>query len=281
MVLRQHRKSQATNSQRSNRKLHSEMTPVTPTKKVMIIQLKRNNPHLNLREIGDLVHANYGYARNVWAKYVRKEVTKKGSLSRGVPFNVHGWFYRDKLRTREYAACPVGPCNRRNGQKVWRGCRVVYLIHKGGDVFVYPLFDGWDRELELWLCTWLDPEFADIHLETLKGNVCGRKSYAAHTPGQIPKVRFNLKGIGKFITDPTPWPDGTTEIEVDPFIAKELQERLGQIDKRIQGVNYSVRVLADQIKGLVGELHGLVELLKGGRVLPGRPELSNQDRLVV
>jgi len=74
------------------------MTPVTPTKKMMIIQLKRNNPHLNLREIGDLVHANYGYARNVWAKYVRKEVTKKGSLSRGVPFSVHGWFYRDKLR---------------------------------------------------------------------------------------------------------------------------------------------------------------------------------------
>jgi len=126
------------------------------------------------------------------------------------------------------------------GQKVWRGCRVVYLIHKGGDVFVYPLFDGWDRELKPWLCSWLDPEFADIHLETLKGNVCGRKSYAAHTPGQIPKVRFNLKGIGRFITDPTPWPDGTTEIEVDPFIAKELQERLGQIDKQIQGVNYSV-----------------------------------------
>jgi len=115
----------------------------------------------------------------------------------------------------------------------------------------------------------------------LKGNVCGRKSYAAHTPGQISKVHFNLKGIGKFITDPTPWPDGTTEIEVDPFIARELQERLGQIDKQIQGVNYSVLVLADQIKALVGELHGLVELLKGGRVLPARPELSNQDRLVV
>jgi hypothetical protein len=62
-------------------------------------------------------------------------VTRKGSLSRGVPFSVHGWFYRDKLRAREYAACPVGPCNRRNGQKVWRGCRVVYLIHKGGELW--------------------------------------------------------------------------------------------------------------------------------------------------
>jgi hypothetical protein len=254
---------------------------VTLTKKRFIIELKRNNPHLNLREIANLAGANYGYARHVWAAYVRKEVTKKGSLSSGIPFQVHGWFYRDKLRAREYAACPVRPCNRRNGQKVWRGCRVVYLIHKGGDVFVYPLVDGWDRELKSWLCSWLDPEFADIHLETLKGNVCGRKSYAAHTPGQIPKVRFSLKGIGKFITDPTPWPDGTTEIEVDPFIAKELQDRLGQIDKRIQGVNYSVLVLADKIKGLVGELHGLVELLKSGRVLPERPELANQDRLVV
>jgi len=182
---------------------------------------------------------------------------------------------------REYVECPVIPSKNRNAQKVWRGCRVVYLIHKGGDVLVYPLFDGWDQELETWLCSWLDPEFADIHLETLKGNVCGRKSYAAHTPGQIPKVRFNLKGIGTFIMDLTPWPDGTTEIEVDTFIAKELQDRLGQIDKQIKGVNYSVLVLADQIKGLVGELHGLVELLKGGRVLPKRPELSNQDRLVV
>ena len=182
---------------------------------------------------------------------------------------------------REYVECPVIPSKNRNAQKVWRGCRVVYLIHKGGDVLVYPLFDGWDRELKQWLCTWLDSEFADIHLETLKGDICGRKSYAAHTPGQIPKVRFNLKGIGTFIMDPTPWPDGTTEIEVDTFIAKELQDRLDQIDKQIQDVNYSALVLADQIKGLVGELHGLVELLEGGPVLPERHELANQDRLVV
>jgi len=39
--------------------------------------------------------------------------------------------------------------------------------------------------------------------------------------------------------------------------------------------------LADQIKGLVGELHGLVEFLKGGRVLPRRPELTKRERFVV
>lgn len=280
MILRQSRKSQVPPSHRCDRKLQSEMTLVTPTKKTMIIQLKRNNPHLNLREISELVHSNYGYTRNIWAKYVRRQVTKRGKPSVG--FQVHGWFYRDRLRAREYGLCPVSPSGNRNGQKVWRGCRVVYLIHKGGDVFVYPLFDGWDRELKTWLSTWLDPEFADIHLETLKGNMCGRKSYAAHTPGQIPKVRFNLKGVGRFITDPTPWPDGTTEIEVDPFIAKELQERLGEIDKQIQGVNYSVLVLADQIKSLAGELRSLVDLLKGCTSQPARrAPLSNKDRFVV
>jgi len=81
------------------------MTPVTPAKKTMIIQLRRNNPHLNLREISDLVHANYGYARTFWAKYVRRQVTKRGRPSLG--FQVQRWFFRDQLRAREYVKCPV------------------------------------------------------------------------------------------------------------------------------------------------------------------------------
>jgi len=62
---------------------------------------------------------------------------------------------------------------------------------------------------------------------------------------------------------------------------REVQNRLDRVDEQLEGVNYTLNRLTEQITGLVGELHGLVELLKGGRVLPGRPELSNQDRLVV
>ncbi|MFQ6065377.1 MAG: hypothetical protein ACE5L6_07875 [Candidatus Bathyarchaeia archaeon] len=144
------------------------------------------------------------------------------------------------------------------------------------------LFDGWDRELEQWLSSWLDPEFAAIHVETLKGNVCGRKSYAAHTPGQIPKVRLNLKGVGRVIMDPTPLPDGTTEIEVGPFIAKQLEKRLDGIDKRIQGVDYILTRLTEQVESLVGELHSLVGLLRGCTSQPAtQAPLSKRDRFVV
>ena len=59
-----------------------------------------------------------------------------------------------------------------------------------------------------------------------------------------------------------------------------VQNRLDRVDEQLEGVNYALNRLTEQIGGLVGELHGLVELLKGGRVLPERPELSNQDRLV-
>jgi tetrahydromethanopterin S-methyltransferase subunit G len=62
---------------------------------------------------------------------------------------------------------------------------------------------------------------------------------------------------------------------------REVQTRLDRVDEQLEGVNYTLNRLTEQIGGLVGELHGLVELLKGGRVLPERPELSNQDRLVV
>lgn len=267
-------------AERQRKKSQLDSTLVTLTKKQFVIELKRNNPTLTLREISKLAGASYGYARHVWADYVRREITKKGRVS-GVPFSVHGWFYRDRLRGKEYGLCPVRPRGR-NGVKVWRGCRVVYLIHKGGDVFVYPLFDGWDQELKSWLSKWLDPEFADLHLETLKGNMQGRKSYAAHTPGQIPKLRFNLKGVGRFITDPTPWPDGTTEVEVDPFIAKQLGERLDHIDKQLQSVNYAIYRLTEQVESLAGELHSLVGLLKGCTSQPvTRVPLSNRDRFVV
>ena len=62
---------------------------------------------------------------------------------------------------------------------------------------------------------------------------------------------------------------------------REVQSRLDRVDEHLEGVNYTLNRLTEQIGGLVGELHGLVELLKEGCVLPGRPELSKRERFVV
>jgi hypothetical protein len=66
----------------------SDSTFVTLTKKRFVIEMKRNNSYLNLRQIADLAGANYGYARHVWADYVRKEVIKKEEIAVGSCRNV-------------------------------------------------------------------------------------------------------------------------------------------------------------------------------------------------
>ena len=62
---------------------------------------------------------------------------------------------------------------------------------------------------------------------------------------------------------------------------REVKTRLDRVDEQLEGVNYTLNRLTEQIGGLVGELHSLVISLKGGRVLPERPELSKRERFVV
>lgn len=66
----------------------SDSTLVTLTKRRLVIEVKRNNSYLNLRQIADLTGANYGYARHVWADYVRKEVIEKEEIAVGSCRNV-------------------------------------------------------------------------------------------------------------------------------------------------------------------------------------------------
>ena len=63
---------------------------------------------------------------------------------------------------------------------------------------------------------------------------------------------------------------------------REVQDRVHRIDERLEGVNYSLNRLIEQIEGLVGELHSLAISLKASTSQPAkRPELSRRNRFVV
>jgi len=63
---------------------------------------------------------------------------------------------------------------------------------------------------------------------------------------------------------------------------REVQDCVHRIDERLDGVNYTLNRLTEQIEGLVGELHSLAISLKGATPQPvERPELSNRDRFVI
>jgi hypothetical protein len=81
--------------------------------------------------------------------------------------------------------------------------------------------------------------FANLFVDSLQK--VGKKHFAFHTPEISPKkFCVNVKGVGKFKADQTPWPDGTLEFEVDPSGERSISQlredfefvRQGGLDNR-------------------------------------------------
>jgi len=74
-------------------------------KRNAIIASKLNNPDLNLKEIASIVGVTHGYARLVWSKCIKGEVTTRGRPSLSI--HVHGWFRMNHVPTEWYGRAPI------------------------------------------------------------------------------------------------------------------------------------------------------------------------------
>lgn len=224
------------------------MTPPKLSKKDYVIQTKLDNPHLNLREIAEFAKTSHGYARNVWSDYCRRRVTKKGMP---FPFFVKSFAYWNELPSKYYERCPIGPSDNRNLQKVYSTPYFSFVIHKNGSVFVYPFTADWKPRLRSWMITWTSENFTDLVLDNLVREP--RKHVSFYTPGVPTKYSVRIKGIGRFVTDTTPYPKGTMEYEMDPFIEK----RLNSIEKSMlvfaDGMKQHMKMI-EEVRSLVNEL---------------------------
>jgi hypothetical protein len=214
--------------------------------KTRIIELFKRNPALSRRELSDITGAKYGHVRNVVSRYVRGEVTRRGSPS-GVGFGFHGWYWSGLWDSNLYGLCVGVVVANRNGMKRFQGESFSFLLHRNGRVSLFPIVDDegvWRRELLGWLKLWVGNDgLAEALLKPANFGLVGSKSWAVHTPGVPLKVNFRVKGVGSLKTDPTPFPDGTSEFELDP----NLERRLLMIER-------SVIRLADSLEKLVGML---------------------------
>jgi hypothetical protein len=221
--------------------------------KQRIIEVFKKAPSINRRELSVIVGASYGTTRNVISKYIKGEVTKRGRPS--LPFSVHGWYWSGLWRRGLYESCPAGVVEGNlNGMKRFFGGSFSFILHKGGRVAIYPFVDDegvWRSEVLSWLQSWV-LEFGLAEALLKEGNLkqVGSKSWAVHTPGVPGKICFRVKGIGSLKTDPTPYPDGTSEFELDP-----------QLDKRLRGIEGSILSLVSGLQSLVGNLQSFTSQL--------------------
>ena len=216
--------------------------------KQRIIEVFKKAPSINRRELSVIVGASYGTTRNVISKYVRGEVTKRGSPPSELPFSVHGWYWSGLWRRGLYESCSgVVVEGNSNGMKRFLGNNFSFILHKGGRVAIYPFVDDesvWRCEVLGWLKTWVvEDGLAEALLKEGNLKQVGSKSWAVHTPGVPSKICFRVKGIGSLKTDPTPYADGTSEFELDPLL-----------DKRLRGIEVSILSLASDLQSLVGNL---------------------------
>jgi len=219
------------------------------TKKELVIQAKLNNPDLNLREIGEYAGTTHGYARKVWSQYCRKRVTKKGEP---FPFFVKTFAYWNQVQPKYYDKCPIVPSDNRNLQKVHSTAFYSFVIHKNGSVFVYPFTKNCMPLVEEWIASWAGSDFASLLMDTLVKEP--KKHVSFYAPGVPTKYRVKIKGIGTFTTDRTPYPKGTMEYEMDPFI-----------ERRLNSIESSMKVFAEGMKqhmALIQEIRQLVKDLR-------------------
>lgn len=190
-----------------------------------IIEMKRENPGMKLKDIATQLGVSYGHCRNVWSEFVRGEVTKKGGASGPlVPFNVHGWLFGNAVPSSWYSDCPVLPSDNRNLQKRHQGPSFVFIIHKTGSVFVNPIYggSGWKEDLASWLGTWRHPDAVKLFMDSISET--GRREYAMLTPGVPKNYKLHIKGVGTFSTDTTPFKEGSSEITFDPGFERSVKE---------------------------------------------------------
>jgi len=158
-----------------------------------------------------------------------------------------------------YGACPVEPSVNRNGQKVFRGRKVSVVLHKNGDFFVYPFFIGWDEEVTAFLSSWVPG--GSPHVEAIMRGLQehGKKEIAFHTPGVPKNYKIRIKGVGTFKTDRTPYPDGTTEYEMD----LGFEKRLSSIERNLEKFTNAMgqfAVAMSQHLALIEEIRSLIKL---------------------
>jgi len=225
-------------------------TPAAP-KKAAIIQAKLENPRETLKILARKLDVSYDYTRHVWAAYIREHRARKGEpLS---PISVSHALLYGRVSPLWYVNCPVEASENRNRQKVWRdpGGEVTFIIHRDGQVFVYPYFAGWKVKLRGWLASWMGEYAADLLVEGLEPHGA---HFAAYAPGVPKKITLNLLGLGRVKTDSTPFPE-TLEYEVD----SGFERRLAVIDKRIEALASSVEGLAASLNRLMDALQGLMK----------------------
>lgn len=220
------------------------------TKKELIIRIKANNPTRSLKEIALQCGSSHGYARKVWSKYVRDQVTGKEDTSSALsdvvlPFRMHGFVWTQEVPSRFYDDCPVLVSNNSNRQKVFFDRMFSFVIYPGGNVRVYPhVKDGWREFLRDWLNSWLAEVWVDEIVDNLV--VAPELHLCAPAPDAPLNFKLHIEGMGKFGFDRTPFKDGTIEYEMDPGFAKRLE----RLEKAVMSIESAVKhlVLLNQRK---------------------------------
>lgn len=241
------------------------MTEKSDTRlKEKILEVYRRDPSVNRAFLADVVGASYGTVRNVISRYVKGEVTKRGSPS-GLGFGFHGWYWSGVWRVGLYGLCPGGVVANRNGMKRKLGSCFSLLLYQGGRVSVFPFVDDervWRAELLEWLQSWvLEPGLAEALLKEANLQLVGAKSWAVHTAGVPQKICFRVKGVGALKTDPTPYPDGTSEFELDPNFEKRFQH----LERLVAGLTDAVSRMGEGFERFVAgfQENGVSKPLQG------------------
>jgi len=132
---------------------------------------------------------------------------------------------------------------------------------------------GWREELREWLLTWMDRDLVDLFMNSLVEH--GKREVYWHTPGVPKKIRMRIKGIGSFVTDSTPYPDGTTEFEFDPKLMSRI-ERIERLMERQARTMETFAVAMEEHVKLVKALQEAAEALK--QAVSYRPRESKHGR---
>lgn len=88
-----------------------------------------------------------------------------------------------------------------------------------------------------------------------------RRDVAFRTPGVGTGYSVRIRGVGTFKTDRTPWPEGTTEFEMDP----RFNQRLDRMAVTLESITNSLQTFAramDEHVALIREIQGVVSALK-------------------
>lgn len=228
--------------------IQSKHTIVGKSKKEQIIKTKLKNPHLSLKEIARIIPCSYSHARAVWAEYQRGIIQKRGSPSS--PFSVQGSWKETIVPAGWLKDCPLNLSKNRNGQRVWKGSKTTMVFHKNGKIMLYAYYDGWEQEVREFLCSFWNNDQIDLFILNLQDR--GKRAVAFNTPKVPRNFKVKVRGIGTLLTDTTPYPDGTTEFQLDPEILKQMDA----ITKCLKNLTtYFVKLQQQNIKALETNAH--------------------------